>query len=361
MAASEPTVVPHGIGHEAAAVAGRSARTCVGSRRDRAGRRATRVWASARRAPKGPHRRPVWVNPCSSTSGGPDPRTSTWSATGDERTGHLLRHLGRRVGRTAASPMPWCARARARRRWPWRWRRTPAHPRASRRAQRGLLRARARAGQRATGGRLRDQRNGGGRAASLGGRGPPRRRPAPRVHRRPPPRAARHRRPPDHRAGRDLRSAVRWAIAPGVPDAVAAHHLAASGRAGLVRSAPRRHRAGPGPPQPGLSGAPDRVARPPARAPGPGPRARAASRPHRRCPRRWGAGAPARGRPGVAAGRPGAAAGTGRAPALARSGRPAVGLPRARDDRRRRRHRPVRAALGRDRRCCSVRPGCRGR
>ena len=49
-------------------------------------------------SPKRPQSRPVCVNPCSTTSGGPEPRTSTWSGTTGERTGHLQRHPGRRVG-----------------------------------------------------------------------------------------------------------------------------------------------------------------------------------------------------------------------------------------------------------------------
>ena len=61
---------------------------------------------SSRRSSNRPHRRPVWVKPCSITRGGPDPRTSTWSGTGGERTGHVQRHPGRRVGRAWASPTP---------------------------------------------------------------------------------------------------------------------------------------------------------------------------------------------------------------------------------------------------------------
>ena len=49
-------------------------------------------------SPKAPQSRPVWVKPCNTTSGGPEPRTSTWSGTSSERTGHVQRHPGGRVG-----------------------------------------------------------------------------------------------------------------------------------------------------------------------------------------------------------------------------------------------------------------------
>ena len=73
-------------------------------------------------SPKRPNSRPVWVKPWSTTSGGPDPRTSTWSGTPGERTGHLQRDPGRRVGSARGHRRGDLSRARGRRRWrsPWR-------------------------------------------------------------------------------------------------------------------------------------------------------------------------------------------------------------------------------------------------
>ncbi len=102
---------------------------------------ATRVCDSARRSPKRPQRRPVCVKPCSRTSGGPEPRTSTWSGTSGERTGHLQRHLGGRVGPARGHRCRRLRRIALDAAGPALGRST-AGPRPPRRAQRGILRAR---------------------------------------------------------------------------------------------------------------------------------------------------------------------------------------------------------------------------
>ena len=185
------------------AVVGRSARTepespCPGRST------ATRVCDSASRSPKRPQRRPVWVKPCRRTSGGPEPRTSTWSGTSGERTGHLQRHPGRRVGparghrcrrlcrlaldATGAAPG-----------------RSAARPRPSRRAQCGVLRPGVGDGDGKADRHLRDERHRRRRTAPGRRRGAPCPGPAHRLHGGPAARAASHRRTAVHRAERPLR------------------------------------------------------------------------------------------------------------------------------------------------------------
>ena len=239
-----------------AAVVGRSARTAS----DPAwpGRSsATTVCDRVNRSPKEPQSRPVWVKPCSSTSGGPSPRISTWSGTPGERTGHLQRHPGGRVG----SP------GRDRRRHLSGLAVHPSGPAAGRaaagarapgRAQRRVLRAGAGPGVGPAHRGLRDERDGRRRASPRRGGGAPCLCAADRLHGRPAAGAPRDGRATDDRPGGALHDGDTVGGLAGGAHRGSGAHVAAAGGPGVRRVDPGAPRARAGAPQPRLPRALDR-------------------------------------------------------------------------------------------------------
>ena len=241
-------VAANRVGHEACGL-GQVGRAPSPRRRDRAGR----GQAASATGPAGhrsdPTDRAVWVNPCSSTRGGPSPRRSTGSATAGERTGHLQRNPRRRMGaprRERRRHLPGLAFDAPRP----RPRRPPDGARAARRAQRRLLRPRAGHGDGAADDRVRHERHRCGRAAPGCRRGTPRPGAADRVHGGPPARAAPHRGATDDRAGGPLRGGDALGRRAGGPDGRAARDVAATCRPRFRRGGARTARARARPPQP---------------------------------------------------------------------------------------------------------------